>query len=251
VGGGYPDDGLAYVTLQWIMDEAHLVGARFLWAHRNEVDTRVDSHARLYDSRAGLAGYYRYGPRSVDDLCNDPEHGVNVAKPLVHSAAWERITVRQTAYAPTSFPTSYLLADYPAGGGPLRALRMTPSLETQPDVAGRNHDMELARNAIWRRRFAYFATVFSSAILVLFPVFDWTGGLSFWTDQWLAPLSGALSWAVEEKFVPWAAPWLRSFAAHPTLFLLFAALLLWLFVRKSQLLQSEIFRFAEYAWRRV
>ena len=43
----------------------------------------------------------------------------------------------------------------------------------------------------------------------------------------------------------------QFFANHPTLFLLSAALLLWLFVRKSQLLQKEIFRFAEYAWRRV
>ena len=178
--------------------------------------------------------------------------------------------------------------------------------------------MELARNAVWRRRLAYFATVFSSAILALLPVFDWIRGLSFWQsdavskmvsrlweqiartwdqfwqpivqtaihvwqqvatsptadnlpaplksallwtaewlvwtakhiapDQWLAPL---LRWAIDQKFVPWAAPWLKSFAYHPTLFLLSATLLAWLFLRKSQLLQEEIFRRAEYAWRNV
>jgi hypothetical protein len=231
VGGGYPDDGLAYVTMQWIMDEAQLAGARFLAAHRIEVDARVDAHGHQYDSRAGLAGYYRYGPRNVDDLCNDPRHGVLVAMPLVHGDAWERITVRQTAYAPTSFPTSYSLADRPPGGG---VLQVRTSVETLPQITDRSADMELVRNAIWRRRFAYFATVFSSAILALLPVFDWIGGLSFWTsigawmsrllselslfwqpvraaDQWLAPVSSALSWAVGEQFFPaWVAIWLRS-----------------------------------------
>jgi uncharacterized protein (DUF2235 family) len=297
VGGGYPDDGLAHVTLQWIMNEAQLAGARFLSAHRDEVDERVDAHGHQYDSRAGLAGYYRYDPRNVDDLCNDPAHGVRVAMPLVHDAAWERIDVRQVAYAPTSFPTTYSLAERPPGGGPLR---VRPPLETPSHINTRKNDMELARNAIWRRKFAYFATVFSSAILVLLPAFDCVRGLSFWQsaaaskmlshlwqpivrtwdqfwqplvqtandvrqqlpaplktallwtaehfapDQWLAPL---LKWAVGKNFLPWAGPWLKSFANHPTLFLLSAVLLLWLFLRKSQLLQTEIFRRAEYAWR--
>ena len=132
--------------------------------------------------------------------------------------------------------------------------------------------MELARNAIWRRRFAYFATVFFSAILVLLPAFDCIRGLSFWqsagssmsrlllllsrswqpvrtADQWLAPVRSALRRAVEQQFLPhWAEHWLTSFANHPTLFLLSATLLLWLFVRKSQLLQTEIFHRAQHAW---
>lgn len=266
VGGGYPDDGLAYVTLQWIMREARLVGARFLLAHVVEVDTRVDAHGHQYDSRAGLAGYYRYGPRNVDDLRNDPEHGVRVAMPLVHRAAYERITVRQAAYAPTSFPTIYSLADY-APGGQLQVIA-----PTEINSTGRNNDMDLARNAIWRRKVAYFATVFFAASLALLPAFDCVRGLSFWhgigssmsrlfsilsgfwgpvriADQWLAPLKTALSWAVDQKFVAWAAPWLESFANHPTLFLFSSTALLWLFLRKSQLLQAEIFHRAEYAWR--
>ncbi|MCP3468275.1 DUF2235 domain-containing protein [Bradyrhizobium sp. CCGUVB23] len=268
VGGGYPDDGLAYVALQWIMREAQLVGARFLPDHVTGVDTRVDAHGHQYDSRAGLAGYYRYRPRNVDDLCNDPKHGVSVPMPLVHRAAYERITVRQAACAPTSFPTTYCLADYLPG-----ALALQVIAPTEMGIPNRDSDMDLARNVIWRRRVAYFATVFSSAILALLPIFDWIRGCSFWqgagasiswllsilsrswepvrtADQWLATLRSALRWAVEQQFLPrWTVHWLTSFANHPTLFLLSAALLLWLFLQESQRLQTEIFRRAENAWR--
>jgi uncharacterized protein (DUF2235 family) len=311
VGGGYPDDGLAHVALQWIMEEAQVSTGRLLPLQRTEVDTRVDAHGRQYDSRAGLAGYYRYGPRDVGELSDDPRHGVSVARPLVHRAAWERIHVRQVAYAPTSFPKIYDLADTPVGGG---RLQVTPSIEPPADAEARNNDMELARNVVWRRKLAYYATVYLTAILVALPGYDivrsggnwpvdfgrwsepvssllspmiarwnlfwqtvttsvqtfgesimawsatsaqpqplknalaWIGEGLFLPDYWVPPL---LTWAHDKKLVPWAAPWLESFARHPTLFLITAIPLLWLFLRKSQLLQSEIFRRAEFAWRRA
>jgi hypothetical protein len=311
VGGGYPDDGLAYVALQWIVEEASRAGALFLPALRTDADGRVDAHGHQYDSRAGLAGYYRYGPRDVDDLSNDPAHGVTVAQPLVHLAAWERINVRQVAYAPTSFPTRYSLVDIPNGGGALQVL-----LPREANIAQRNRDMDLARNGIWRRKVAYFATVFFTSILALLPAYDfirghigwpatldrltqpvtrlfelataawdqfWHGVVKVANDLWQQvtassaatelpqPLKNVLSWiaawlaegklmpdhwltpllkfARDNKLVPWAAPWLESFERHPTVFLVAAVLVLWLFLRKSQLLQSEIFRRAEYAWR--
>ncbi|WP_375779089.1 hypothetical protein ACE103_08650 [Bradyrhizobium sp. ma5] len=177
----------------------------------------------------------------------------------------------------------YLDALGTLSGGPLSRPE-----ETHQEIEGRKKEMKTVRNAIWRRRFAYFATVSSSAILALLPVFDGIRGLSFWQsiigartswllspvidgirdlsfwqsiigtwtswllsmlspDHWLAPV---LNLAVKERFGPgWAAPWLTSFANHPTLFLLSATLLLWLFLRKSQLLQTRIFHLAQYAWR--
>lgn len=76
VGGGYPDDGLAYLTLDWMMNE---VGAelRFYPEQREEIRQRANAFGRDYDSRSGIAGYYRYGPRSVARLSHDPDHDVD------------------------------------------------------------------------------------------------------------------------------------------------------------------------------
>jgi hypothetical protein len=100
VGGGYPDDGLAYVTLQWMMDEATQLGLRFYPAVRAEYDERADPHGEQYDSRSGLAGYYRYGPRDMDSLCADADHGVAIAHLQIHDSVLERIRRWQVAYAP-------------------------------------------------------------------------------------------------------------------------------------------------------
>jgi uncharacterized protein (DUF2235 family) len=63
VGGGYPDDALAYLPMYWIMDQARLNGLAFKEAPKAEPDAilRVrssrDKDGRLYDSRSGLGGY--------------------------------------------------------------------------------------------------------------------------------------------------------------------------------------------------
>jgi uncharacterized protein (DUF2235 family) len=110
VGGGYPDDGLAYVTLQWMMDEAVAAGLRLYPQHRTECDSRVNPHGQQHDSRAGLAGYYRYGPRNVDQLCVDPAHNVTVRFPVIHDSALQRIQRWERGYAPISFPSQPAMA---------------------------------------------------------------------------------------------------------------------------------------------
>jgi uncharacterized protein (DUF2235 family) len=82
VGGGYPDDSLAHIPLYWIMKEAEGVGLKFKTAtNPNPADNADpdmvvfqkwlrDKDGRLYDSRNGLGGYYRYGPRKIEDLNN-------------------------------------------------------------------------------------------------------------------------------------------------------------------------------------
>ena len=68
VGGGYPKDGLAYVSLEWMVTKAKKLGLRFLDAHLTEIKQQADAHDQLYNSRAGLGGYYRYAPRPVTTL---------------------------------------------------------------------------------------------------------------------------------------------------------------------------------------
>ena len=49
VGGGYPDDGLAYAALDWMMSEASTCGLRFYGPPRAEAAARVDPHGEQYD----------------------------------------------------------------------------------------------------------------------------------------------------------------------------------------------------------
>jgi uncharacterized protein (DUF2235 family) len=274
VGGGYPDDGLSYVTLQWIMAEARRHGLRFYRDHWMECQSRADAHGEQYDSRSGLAGYYRYGPRDVDALCDDGQHQVLVARPQIHDSAMKRIKNRQVAYAPISFPRLPRGYDLLGSASPGDPSRLVP-LPTEPpgDLEVRAKDMEPVRDAVVRRRVAYFATVTLTVVLALLPGVDWLASVGTWPT--MPPFSGIvrlgealsripiwsslsrlvgrlLSWTLELNVVPaWASFWLTSFAKHPALFLFCAVVVLWLFFRKSHLLQDEIFARAEYAWRRV
>ena len=79
---------------------------------------RANPHGEQYDSRSGVAGYYRYGPRKVRELCEDTEHGVKVARVNVHPAVFERIERHQVEYAPVSLdrPFDVLGASWAAKG---------------------------------------------------------------------------------------------------------------------------------------
>ena len=61
----------------------------------------ADPSGRIYDLRAGLKSYYRYGPRRFDQLINDPFiHEVVVKQPKIHASVFERIRIGATNYAP-------------------------------------------------------------------------------------------------------------------------------------------------------
>lgn len=99
VGGGYPKQGMSLVALDWMMQEAKAHGLRFL----NSVETMYHDlqnvNDKLYDPRAGLAVYYRYKPRPVQDLCAKAK-----APPQIHVSVIERIALGTEAYAPGNLP---------------------------------------------------------------------------------------------------------------------------------------------------
>jgi hypothetical protein len=180
VGGGYPDDGLAYVTLQWILGEAKAQGLWFYDQAQIAVDSAADQHGKQYDARSGIAGYYRYGPRVVDQLCRDADHDVKIETPRVHRAALGRIVKRQAAYAPVSFPTGYVVMDHTSNP---YSLEESEKPESDSGCKERSEDMELAWDAVVRRRIAYLSAVTLTLLLILLPLgpviasgFNWLSG---------------------------------------------------------------------------
>jgi uncharacterized protein (DUF2235 family) len=273
VGGGYPDDGLSCTALQWMMDEAALTGLRFYLDTQDDYNDLANPQGQQYDSRAGLAGYYRYGPRNMDELCQDPAHGVAIARPRVHLAALDRIRERQVAYAPVNFTVLERGYDVVGRSATAPGPHILQDVETAQQIRERANDMELVFDAVFRRRVAYATTVVCTIVLVLMPITDWhptdpwaarlfalpiaiasgvgemLGRIPYWSEL-IALLGGGIRWV--GQFAPgWAAPWVDAFASHPVTALFFAVVLLLLFVRTSALLENEIAARAEYAWRRI
>ncbi|MGC4064932.1 MAG: DUF2235 domain-containing protein [Polyangiaceae bacterium] len=100
VGGGYPRQGISLVSLDWMMAEAEAAGLRFILTDREAVRAHSDVHDKLYDSRAGLAVYYRWRPRNSAALSRDQ----NIARPVVHESVFQRIARGTDGYAPLSVP---------------------------------------------------------------------------------------------------------------------------------------------------
>ncbi len=222
VGGGYPDDSLAHVSLHWMMAEARACGLEF----KHDVETieaarlASDADGRLYDSRYGLAAYYRYHPRKLADLTHErfsraPDDGVTIEVPKIHESVFQRLRSGARGYAPVGLPERYAVVT--ADG---RALQGEANpYETRAQAAARVRLQEQVWNLVWWRRVAYFANVAASAYLVVFPWIHTTRspGASAWSFL-AGPIraAGAILPAV-------AGEWVEAFAANPGWFGVWAA----------------------------
>ncbi|HJN45030.1 MAG: DUF2235 domain-containing protein [Vicinamibacterales bacterium] len=121
VGGGYPRDELANVTLDWMMERLNehrdaLSGSDpsggLLLKPETKRDARADANpfGKVYDSRSGFNIFYRYQPRPIEDLCS-------VAKTLVriHESVLDRLELRTAGYTPGNLPAKFHVAVTPAG----------------------------------------------------------------------------------------------------------------------------------------
>jgi uncharacterized protein (DUF2235 family) len=226
VGGGYPDDSLSGVPLLWIMKQAEAADLRFKVSPQQPdcllvAESAQDKDGRLYDSRAGLASYYRYGPRDVHALCSDDYNDVKVALPKIHESVFARMADNATAYAPISLPQSYVVAK---DNGTLAPQGMPP-YETADESNRRFQAQQLAWNAVWWRRIFYFATVTASIHLAAFPLFyhvdparEYTTRLRFVSES--VRVAGAF---LPDFVTSW---WLDSFATNPITFVMAIAFVL-------------------------
>jgi uncharacterized protein (DUF2235 family) len=252
VGGGYPDDGMAYAALDWIMTEAQKKGLRYFDPERNQIAARVSPQGKHYDSRAGLAGYYRYGPRKVADLCADAAHDVTVPDIHVHESALSRIAARERNYAPVS-----LGAQFKVDG------------KAQP--APQSDAYEQAWDLVWWRRYAYFTTLELTAFCSLFAlwlVFEWPDAVLRWTEAWLQKGWSCVTWVLGPGLTEatvnvwnwllghagamlpgWIGPLLRPVQQYPLSAIVPLGLLVLVFFVWAPRLQRRIEAHAEWAWR--
>lgn len=242
VGGGYPDDSLAYIPLVWIIKEAQACGLEFKRSPHADPDALVhaqsirDKDGRLYNSRSGLGGYYRYGPRKLCDLgemrfSSAPDDEVTVDLPKIHESALRRSLTGAHVYAPIGIPARFALV---TEDGHILANEQNP-LETDAHATRRADAQEHIWNLVWAKRIVYFATLAASLHLALFPLFHQTDrAAEFSTPFRFISETLRVVGGFVPRFFSW---WIDAFATNPGTFAIGAvlvALLTWLGVNLGE-----------------
>jgi len=162
VGGGYSRAGMSYVTLDWMMERAERHGIRFHDEARDDVRDAANVHGKLYDSRDGVAVYYRYAPRFIDEMSEKYIEGpVNI-----HRSAIDRLERFTAGYAPTGLPVEFQIAHTELGVGNV-------SVPAPEDDA--KADWERSRKAIkgWVKARQRLYRVFVEATLAVILLSAW------------------------------------------------------------------------------
>jgi hypothetical protein len=131
-----------------------------------------DKDGRQYDSRAGIAGYYRYGPRKLKELCHMRLSGrkadtVEIQLPKVHETVFMRLRSDSGPYAPIGIPADYAVV---TSAGEILDVSKNP-YEDSDETKVRAKEQEIVWNIVWLRRIVYFATLAASFHLAAFWLF--------------------------------------------------------------------------------
>ena len=226
VGGGYPNDALSAVSLDWMAHEAMKQKLLFLDEQLRHATDKRDPLGKMYDSRRGLGSYYRYNPRKIEFLTNGQVHEqgffgrtwprpsptVTIRRPKIHESVILRIKSAPDFYAPISLPEHYAVvredgrilsgAEYGAQHG----------FETPDKSAARTRAQEVAWNLVWWRRIAYFASSIATMVMVIWPLRESAAAIAT-----IAERGGAARFiiTVGGLLPPIAAPWVNYYAARP------------------------------------
>ena len=252
VGGGYPDDALAQVALDWMIDRIDAApgttGALRLDPGIDDaVAAALSPFGPRHDPRSGLGVFYRYAPRTISEpaaktaATTDAPGSVGPKKkpkkpreyggsPVIHESVVRRMLFGNDRYAPAALPGGVRVV---ATGGEPEPIEETPLAKTRavrighvagtprfddPDPAWR----AAADDAIWLRRTVYFATVVMLALLVFLPLLAPRLGLVSATLTEALAGQGALSaffaallgWFAG-AIPSWATPWTTVLVDHP------------------------------------
>jgi uncharacterized protein (DUF2235 family) len=257
VGGGYPDDSLAYIPFVWMITEARRCGLKFKSDYANlsacadvlraDPDTfknaisKRDKDGRLYDPRRGFGGYYRYGPRKLVPHFYRESHKleedeVEVERAKIHESVFRRIDNHAQAYAPVGLPPYYDVVKEDGAIVSPDDFRIDPArepFETRQAAAQRALAQEHVWNWVWARRIAYFATVGTTLWLVLFPLLS--------SAQRADEFYSRLRWVSDlvrfvGSFLPKSAStWVDGYARAPFWFVVIVSILVALLMASTKL----------------
>jgi uncharacterized protein (DUF2235 family) len=272
VGGGYPDDGLSFVPLGWMIDEAAKKGLRFESPIVETYRALSSPTGRIYDSRGGTGALWRYQPRNVQFLMDKNDDTVPMNErvtPLVHHCVVTRMTYGNDGYAPKSLPfkidillpdDTWVAFDKSKVDAALQMGRdaatkavltdLQALIDTAAARADRGQYFALVLDSIWWRRCVYFVTLGLALVALAFPavhvLMDW-GDKTEKINQITAGTTTNLL-SLFKGFIPgYVSPWVDAVTASPQL----AVNIVLLFIISlvvSKVLQRRIQDRARAAW---
>lgn len=107
VGGGYPEDQLSLVSLDWMMRHAKESDLVLQQICVDRVSNEKSSFGRIYNSRAGFGMFYRYSPRAI--IPRDKKPSAKMRKPIIHGSVIARMARGSDAYVPNALPGDFLV----------------------------------------------------------------------------------------------------------------------------------------------
>lgn len=153
IGGGYPKDQLSLISLKWMIEEAALQGLQFIKSRVSEVADHATHNGTLYDSRAGVASFYRYKPRDIQLLTERAFSKVG-EKPKVHISAYERIRDSSADYSPVNLPVERQII----GKDKNNLANQLTSQKVRQHKPGKHYDIPW--NIIWLQKALHFGFMF-------------------------------------------------------------------------------------------
>ncbi len=256
VGGGYPDDAMSNVPLDWMMGEAERAKLDFKAGECDQVKGAANINGKMYDSRKGVGGAYRYSPRKLKDITNDPDYAkrkrgekpneVIIGRPKIHESVFKRVRNQVDGYSPIGLPEHYAVVT--AQGNIVNLPKSTDGtsslLEYQPQAANRSDRQEEVWNLVWWKRILYFLSVAVFSLLAAFPLYCRMTSTGEARLRFLSPLIDGVGW-----FLPdFLSPWISAYRSYPDQFvvLLFSFSLL---VFIGSRLQIAIFDKMRVIWK--
>ncbi|MFO1434361.1 MAG: DUF2235 domain-containing protein [Candidatus Competibacteraceae bacterium] len=258
VGGGYPDDALAYVSLDWMVDMAGQAGLKFKPDERKEIKAKAYWDGKMEDSRHGLGGSYRYLPRKLEVLTediDDKDNKVVIERPKIHESVLKRIKSGTDGYAPIVLPPRYAVVtaddghihDMPKSAHsqaiPPSAPAQSCLIENETQALNRSRDQEKVWDLVWWKRVAYFASVIVAGLLAAFPLYRPATAAC---ENFFCALSPVIR--MVGTFLPgFTSFWLDAYRSHPFTFSVLLVLLI-AFIYWGSRLQDEIFKQMRELW---
>jgi len=230
VGGGYPDAGLSFVPLGWMIDEAAGKGLRFEPSVVEGYAAIAAATGRIYDSRSGFFGaLWRYQPRDAQLLLGEGN------TPLVHGSVMIRMACGN-GYAPISLPQKIdvLMPDGPpvafdaaavaqalAQGHEKQRRILTDTRQLVQGVSAQAKNTELFNlvlDLVWWRRIVYFVGLAFVVAAVAFPLLAQYLRIEGVTDPVNERAGGPVGWILDliEAFLPaFTKPWVATVVRYP------------------------------------